>query len=192
MDYRCNFTSQLTLNSCVHPCWLNHSIFSLHMMIWWNPCSSPCHLDKSVDSLSTYPCRWKQEASRNSKLIWLWTWNFLYNKDILKNSATLMRLLPCKNWSDLFFFFFLLIPGRYLMGITEFCFWCEAFQKMECPHLCPMRFLHTELQHFILRFIKMCLLYGYHWNCGDRGVKGGATTGWRHGYFTDNSIQLKN
>jgi len=82
-----------------------------------------------------------------------------------------MRLLPCKNWSDLLFLFFLLIPGRYLMGITEFCFWCQAFQKMECPHLCPMRFLHTKLQHFILRFIKMCLLCGYHWNCGHRGWK---------------------
>jgi len=93
------------------------------------------------------------------------------------NLATLMRLLPCKNWSDFLFFIFLTILGRYLVGITDFFFWCEAFQKMECPHLCPMRFyilrfllvyeiFHTELHHFILRFIKMSLLCGYHWKRG--------------------------
>jgi hypothetical protein len=46
--------------------------------------------------------------------------------------------------------------------------------------------LNAEYQHFILRFIKMSLLCGYHWKRGYR-VKGGPKTGWRQGYSTDNS-----
>ncbi len=46
--------------------------------------------------------------------------------------------------------------------------------------------LNAEFQHFILRFNKMYLLCGYHWK-REYGVKGGPKTGWRWGYFTDNS-----
>ncbi len=48
--------------------------------------------------------------------------------------------------------------------------------------------LNAECQDFILRFIKMSLLCWYHWKRGGYGVKGGPKTGWRQGYFTDNSI----
>jgi hypothetical protein len=46
--------------------------------------------------------------------------------------------------------------------------------------------LNAEYQHFILRFIKMSLLCGYHSKRG-WGVKGDPKTGWRVGYFTDDS-----
>ncbi len=47
--------------------------------------------------------------------------------------------------------------------------------------------LNAEFQHFILRFIKISLLYRYRWKRG-QGVKGGPKTGWSRGYFTENSI----
>jgi hypothetical protein len=46
--------------------------------------------------------------------------------------------------------------------------------------------LNSEYQHFKLRFIKTSLLCRYHW----KRVKGGPKTGWRQGYFTDNSNTL--
>jgi len=49
--------------------------------------------------------------------------------------------------------------------------------------------LNAEYQHFIVRFIKMSLLCGYHWKRG-KGVKGGEAQ--RHVYFTDNSNTTTN
>jgi hypothetical protein len=53
--------------------------------------------------------------------------------------------------------------------------------------------LNAEFRHFILScsilcwdLIKCLLLCGYHWKRG-KGVKAGPKTGWRQGYFTDNS-----